>query len=175
MTLAMCSDVETIANFNHRPLYRPYGVIWRVVFWLASMFLDSAIYWEHDRVSKHSAFDRERTFTVTLKMSTFAGMTKHFNLGSGRVLLAQKKGSVYKTQDLRNWIGQSIRWLLNREMGFIRPRYRRCTECYLWDPYQSTAKVSSSHRWRLLHLCVCRLQICWYQVKNCLFCFTKYY
>ena len=28
-------------------------------------------------------------------MSKFASMTKHFNLGSGRVLFAQKKGSVY--------------------------------------------------------------------------------
>ena len=45
---------------------------------------------------KHSAFDRERMSIVTLKMSNFAGMTKHFNLGSGRVLLAQKKGTVYK-------------------------------------------------------------------------------
>ena len=29
-------------------------------------------------------------------MSIFAGMTKHFNLGSSRVLFAHKKGSVYK-------------------------------------------------------------------------------
>ena len=29
-------------------------------------------------------------------MSIFASMTKHFNLGSGRVLFAQKKVSVYK-------------------------------------------------------------------------------
>ena len=29
-------------------------------------------------------------------MSNFAGVTKHFNLRSGRVLFAQKKGSVYK-------------------------------------------------------------------------------
>ena len=29
-------------------------------------------------------------------MSNFASMTKHFNLGSGRVLFAEKKGSVYK-------------------------------------------------------------------------------
>ena len=34
--------------------------------------------------------------TVTLKMSNFASMTKHFNLGSGRALFAQKKGSIYK-------------------------------------------------------------------------------
>ena len=27
MTLAMCSSVETIANFNHRPLYRTYGAV----------------------------------------------------------------------------------------------------------------------------------------------------
>ena len=43
---------------------------------------------------KHSDFIK-RTSTVTLKMSHFAGMTKHFNLGSGRVLFAEKKGSVY--------------------------------------------------------------------------------
>ena len=47
-------------------------------------------------MSKHFDFDRETTSTVSLKMSNFAGMTKHFNLGSGRVLFAQKKGSVYK-------------------------------------------------------------------------------
>ena len=29
-------------------------------------------------------------------MSNFAGMMKHFNLGSGRMLFAQKKGSVYQ-------------------------------------------------------------------------------
>ena len=29
-------------------------------------------------------------------MSNFASMRKHFNLGSGRVLFAQKKDSVYK-------------------------------------------------------------------------------
>ena len=29
-------------------------------------------------------------------MSNFANMSKHFNLGSGRVLFAQKKVSVYK-------------------------------------------------------------------------------
>ena len=27
MTLAMCSGVETIANFNHRPLYRDHGAV----------------------------------------------------------------------------------------------------------------------------------------------------
>ena len=45
---------------------------------------------------KHSDFHRERTSTTTLKMSNFANMWKHFNLGSGRVLFAHKKGSVYK-------------------------------------------------------------------------------
>ena len=44
---------------------------------------------------KHSDFHRERTSTTTLKMSNFASMRKHFNLGSGCVF-AQKKGSVYK-------------------------------------------------------------------------------
>ena len=29
-------------------------------------------------------------------MSNFTNMSEHFNLGSGRVLLAQKKGTVYK-------------------------------------------------------------------------------
>ena len=29
-------------------------------------------------------------------MSNFANMSKHFNLGAGRVLFAQKKGSVYQ-------------------------------------------------------------------------------
>ena len=29
-------------------------------------------------------------------MSNFASMTKHFSLGSGRVLFAQKNGSIYK-------------------------------------------------------------------------------
>ena len=29
-------------------------------------------------------------------MSNFASMTKHFKLGPGRVLFAQKKGSIYK-------------------------------------------------------------------------------
>ena len=31
-----------------------------------------------------------------MKMSNFVSMTKHFNLGSGYVLFAEKKGSVYK-------------------------------------------------------------------------------
>ena len=29
-------------------------------------------------------------------MSNFANMSKHFNLGAGRVLFAHKKGTVYK-------------------------------------------------------------------------------
>ena len=45
---------------------------------------------------QHFDFDRERTYTVTLKISNFAGMTKHFKVGSGRVLFAQKNGSIYK-------------------------------------------------------------------------------
>ena len=45
---------------------------------------------------KHSDFHRERTSITTLKMSNFANMSKHFNLGAGRVLFAQKKGSVYQ-------------------------------------------------------------------------------
>ena len=46
---------------------------------------------------KHSDFHRERTSTTTLKMmSNFASTTKQFNLGSSRVLFAQKKGSLYK-------------------------------------------------------------------------------
>ena len=45
---------------------------------------------------KHSEFHRERTSTTTLKMSIFANMSKHFNRGVGRVLFAQKKGSVYQ-------------------------------------------------------------------------------
>ena len=31
-------------------------------------------------------------------MSNFASMRKHFNLGAGRVLFAQKKGSVYQVK-----------------------------------------------------------------------------
>ena len=27
MTLAMCSDAETIANLNHHPLYRAHGAV----------------------------------------------------------------------------------------------------------------------------------------------------
>ena len=45
---------------------------------------------------KHSDFHRERTSTTTLKMSNFVSMRKHFNQRAGRVLFAQKKGSVYK-------------------------------------------------------------------------------
>ena len=45
---------------------------------------------------KHFGFHRERTSTTTLKMSKFASMRKHFNLGAGRLLFAQKKGSVYQ-------------------------------------------------------------------------------
>ena len=45
---------------------------------------------------KYSDFHRKRTSTTTLKMSNFAGMRKHVNLGAGHVLFAQNKGSVYK-------------------------------------------------------------------------------
>ena len=70
-----------------------------------------------------------------------------------------------QNQDPRNGIEQSVRGLLNREMGLIRLRYRRGTERYLQDPYQPKAKVSTSHRWRLLHLHVCKLQVCRHQVR----------
>ena len=69
-------------------------------------------------------------------------------------------------QDLRNGIGQPVSGLLNREMGFIRPSYRRGTERCSRDPYQQEAKVSTSHRWRLLHLRVCKLQVGRHQVRN---------
>ena len=167
--MALCSGVETIANFNHRPLYCQYGSVraGNVVLWLAGIFLDkvslglhSAIYWVHDRVSKHSDFHRERASTLTPKMSNFTSTTKHFSLGPGRALFQQKKGSIYKI--FENGIGQSVHGLLNHDMGFIRPRYRWATECHLWDPYQLAAKDSWSHRERLLHLCVCKLQVCWH-------------
>ena len=173
----MCSDVETIANFNHRPLYCAYGALWACRFlirydicYIISYELGSAIYWEHDRVSKHSDFHRERTSTTTLKMmSNFASMTKHFSLCSSRVLFALKKGSVYKHKIFEMYVNFTIvRWA-----SFVRA-IDEIQNGYLWDPYQPTAKVSSSHRWRLLHLCVCRLQMCWHQVRNWLFCFTKY-
>ena len=92
----------------------------------------------------HSDFHRERTSTTTLKMmSNIANMTKHFSLGSGRVFVRTEERFPLQNRDLRNGIGQSVRELLNREMGFICPLYRRGTERYLSDPYQPTAKVSS--------------------------------
>ena len=64
--------------------------------------------------------ERER-FTVTLKMSNFASMTKHFNLGSGRVLFAQKKGSVFKIEVLE--MGSDNRYVdfsIMRWASFVR-------------------------------------------------------
>ena len=49
-------------------------------------------------------------------MSNFTNMSKHFNLGSGRVLFAQKKGAVYKIKiyemgsDNRNADFTIVRW-----------------------------------------------------------------
>ena len=60
------------------------------------------------------------------------------------------------------------------DMSFIRLRYRQGTERYLRDPYQPAAKVSTSSRWRLVNLRVRKLQMCRHQVRNLLFCFTKY-
>ena len=45
---------------------------------------------------KHFDFHREIASTTTLKMSNFADISKHFNLGAGRVLFTQKKGSGYQ-------------------------------------------------------------------------------
>ena len=116
---------------------------------------------ERYRVPKHSDFHRQRTSTTTLNMANFANMWKHFNLGSGRMLFAQERFRL-QNQDLR----QSVRELLNREIGFIRLRYRRGTERYLRNPYEPAAKVSTSHRWRLQHHRVCKLQVCRHQVGN---------
>ena len=60
-------------------------------------------------------------------MSNFANMAKHFSLGSGRVLFAQKTGSVYKIKifemasDNRNVNFTIVRWA-----SFVRAlmRYR---------------------------------------------------
>ena len=49
-------------------------------------------------------------------MYNFASMKKHFNLGSGRVLFAQKKGSIYKIKifemgsDNRYVVFSIVRW-----------------------------------------------------------------
>ena len=54
-------------------------------------------------------------------MSNFASMTKHFNLGWGRVLFAQKKGSVYKTTILK--MGSDNRYVdfsIVRWASFVR-------------------------------------------------------
>ena len=60
-------------------------------------------------------------------MSNFAGMTKHFNLGSGRVLFAQKKGSIYKIKIFE--LGSDNRYVdfsIMRWASFVRAstRYR---------------------------------------------------
>ena len=74
------------------------------------MCLDSVVYWEHDRVSKHSDFHRERTSTTTLKMMfNFTSLTKHFILGPSRVLFAQNKDSVYKSKNFE--IGSDNRYV----------------------------------------------------------------
>ena len=49
-------------------------------------------------------------------MSNFTSMTKHFNLGSGRLLFAQKNGSVYKIKIFE--IGSD-----NRYVGFSIVRW----------------------------------------------------
>ena len=70
---------------------------------------------------KHSDFDRERTSTVTLKISNFAGMTKHFKVGSGRVLFAQKNGFIYKLKIFE--MGSDNRYgnfLIVRWASFVR-------------------------------------------------------
>ena len=71
---------------------------------------------------KHSDFHRERErSTTTLKMSHFVSMTKHFNLGSGRVLFAEKKGPVYKIKIFE--IGSDNRYVdfsIVRWASFVR-------------------------------------------------------
>ena len=49
-------------------------------------------------------------------MSNFANMSKHYNLGSGRVLFAQKKGAIYNVKIYemgshnRNVVFTIVRW-----------------------------------------------------------------
>ena len=86
-------------------------------------------------------------------MSNFAGMTKHFNLGSGRVLFAQKKGSVYKLKIFE--IGSDNRYVdfsIVRWASFVRAIDE--VQNAIYEIYKPTAKVSSSLRCRLLHLCL---------------------
>ena len=73
---------------------------------------------------KHSDFHRERTSTKTLKMSNFANMSKHFNLGAGRVLFAHKKGFVYQIKIYE--MGSDNRYVdfsIVRWASFIRAMY----------------------------------------------------
>ena len=106
-------------------------------------------------------------------MSNFTNMSKHFSLGSGRVLFAQNKGAVYKIKiyvmgsDNRYVDFTIVRWA-----SFVRA-IRRSTERILRDSYQPTAKISPSHRWQLLYLCVSRLQMCRPQVRNSVFFLQK--
>ena len=70
---------------------------------------------------KHSDFHRERTSTVTLKMTNFASMTKHFNLGSGCVLFAQKKSSIYKIKNFEMGSDNGyVDFSIERWVSFVR-------------------------------------------------------
>ena len=66
--------------------------------WLGyDIIRDSFDYISRARSSgKAFRFSSRENVYCNLKMSNFASMRKHFNLGSGRVLFTQKKGSVYK-------------------------------------------------------------------------------
>ena len=72
-------------------------------------------------MAKHSDFHRERTSTTTLKMSNFTSMREHFNLGSGRVLFAHKKASVYHIKLYEMGLdNRYVDFLVVRWASFIR-------------------------------------------------------
>ena len=106
---------------------------WRVVFSLAGILLDKISYklvaatyiFFQSKIECQSIpifIERERTSTTTLKMmSNFASMTKHFRLGSSRVLFAQKKSFVYKLKIFEKGLdNRYVNFSIVRWASFIR-------------------------------------------------------
>ena len=86
-------------------------------------------------------------------------MTKHFNLGSGRVLFAQKKGSVYKLKIFE--IGSNNRYV---DFSIVRwASFDRAIDEVQNDIYEIHTSPQLKFRHHIgsgYYICFCRLQMC---------------
>ena len=82
-------------SHRRKSIYLSYDII-RLRLCYITLAALSTFYTELIRRRLYNTTRRIQRFIILKTMSNFTIISKHFNLGSGRVLFAQKKGAFYK-------------------------------------------------------------------------------